>query len=271
MTPHRTHGPPTVINAGLMRTGTLSMARAYDILGLRAHHGLDIPLMPVALRLKTWALLERAAEGIWPNTPNARPSHRFEREDWDEIFGEYDVVTDLAAIFAEQLVECYPEAKVVIVQRDFEKWWTSFQSEVLDGGMFSTPVEILYGVIGSITGLRSVKAMQKTLLGAFDAKDLDGIKKNARTYFGYYDRIREVVPEERRLEYRLGEGWEPLCRFLGKEVPKGVGFPRVNDREEHRARVLRDFKDTVGLCFIALRLWIVGSVAVLGVAVWFAT
>ena len=27
------------------------------------------------------------------------------------------------------------------------------------------------------------------------------------------------------------EGWEPLCRFLGKDVPD-VPFPRVNDREE---------------------------------------
>jgi Sulfotransferase domain len=271
MTPQRKHGPPSVINAGLMRTGTLSIARAYDILGLRAHHGLDLPTLPTTLHLKQWALFERAAEGTWPHAPGARPSHRFKRQDWDELFGEYDVVTDLGAIFADQLVKCYPEAKVVIVQRDFDKWWQSFQSEVLDGGMFSLPIDTLYGIIGAITGLRSVKAMQKTLLGAFDARDLDGIKRNARTfYFGYYERIREVVPEERRLEYRLGEGWEPLCEFLGREVPEGVEFPRVNDREEHRARVMRDFRDTVGLCFTVLRPWILGAAVVLGLGIWLA-
>lgn len=39
------------------------------------------------------------------------------------------------------------------------------------------------------------------------------------------------MPEERLLEYEIKEGWEPLCRFLGKEVP-GEDFPRVNDTGE---------------------------------------
>jgi hypothetical protein len=42
MIPTRKHGPPSAINAGLLRTGTLSMARAYDILGLRTHHFQDV-------------------------------------------------------------------------------------------------------------------------------------------------------------------------------------------------------------------------------------
>ena len=85
------------------------------------------------------------------------------------------------------------------------------------------------------TGIRAGKAMHKTLMGAFDAPDLKTLKKNARrTYEGYYARIREVVPPERRLEYRQGDGWEPLCAFLGKEVPD-VPFPNVNDQRNHRA------------------------------------
>lgn len=35
--------------------------------------------------------------------------------------------------------------------------------------------------------------------------------------------------------YRVGRDiWEPLCKFLRKEVPQGKGFPRVNDRDSHR-------------------------------------
>ncbi len=26
-------------------------------------------------------------------------------------------------------------------------------------------------------------------------------------------------------------GWEPLCKALGKPVPKGIPFPRINDSE----------------------------------------
>jgi hypothetical protein len=44
----------------------------------------------------------------------------------------------------------------------------------------------------------------------------------------HYARIRAVAPKERLLEYHVRDGWEPLCEFLGKEVPEGE-FPRVND------------------------------------------
>ena len=30
------------------------------------------------------------------------------------------------------------------------------------------------------------------------------------------------------LEFHVKEGWEPLCKFLGREVPK-QGFPHVNE------------------------------------------
>jgi hypothetical protein len=38
----------------------------------------------------------------------------------------------------------------------------------------------------------------------------------------------DAVPKERLLEYELGSGWDPLCAFLGKEVPD-VLFPRANE------------------------------------------
>lgn len=40
--------------------------------------------------------------------------------------------------------------------------------------------------------------------------------------------VRSMVPREKLLEYHITEGWEPLCRFLEKEVP-GVEFPSGND------------------------------------------
>jgi len=49
-------------------------------------------------------------------------------------------------------------------------------------------------------------------------------------YREHYQSIRDVVPRDRLLEYRLGSGWEPLCEFLGKEVPD-VPFPRVNESD----------------------------------------
>jgi hypothetical protein len=39
--------------------------------------------------------------------------------------------------------------------------------------------------------------------------------------------IRGLVPKERLLEWYIDDGWEPLCKFLGKPVP-GVEFPHAN-------------------------------------------
>lgn len=36
-----------------------------------------------------------------------------------------------AALFIDELVAAYPEAKVVLTIRDTEKWWKSFQETVL--------------------------------------------------------------------------------------------------------------------------------------------
>jgi hypothetical protein len=37
------------------------------------------------------------------------------------LFGQYDAVTDLACFLAAQLIEVYPNAKVVLTTREFEK------------------------------------------------------------------------------------------------------------------------------------------------------
>jgi hypothetical protein len=50
-----------------------------------------------------------------------------------------------------------------------------------------------------------------------------------------------VVPAERLLEYRVEQGWGPLCRFLGVPEPDGLEFPRINDRQ-YFSRVLRMFR-----------------------------
>ena len=39
--------------------------------------------------------------------------------------------------------------------------------------------------------------------------------------------VRRSVPRERLLVYESGEGWEPLCDFLGLPVP-ATPYPKVN-------------------------------------------
>ena len=225
-----------VIHAGFFRTGTNSLATAYQILGFKAFHGLLRPVSTIP-----WQTIERAAEATWPDIPGAPPRPPFTRADWDELWGQhYDVVTDISAPFTLELIKAYPEAKVVIVQRDFETWWPSFKEILLDKvmGRDSDPpwVAAMALLLQRLTMCRiSFDVMRKICLGFFGAQTKAECQANARlAYQRYHEDIRRLVPEERRLEYRLGDGWGPLCEFLGVEVPD-VEFPRKNARGDFMA------------------------------------
>ncbi len=56
----------------------------------------------------------------------------------------------------------------------------------------------------------------------------DARKKAKDAYRAHYKNVRNITPPERLLEFKLSDGWEPLCKFLGKPVPD-VPFPHVND------------------------------------------
>lgn len=217
-----------VIHVALFRMATKSVAEAYRILGYRTHHGIDDILG------NPWEQLEQAAEATWPTVPNARPRARFTRKDWDDLWGsEYDIATDMACPFVDQLIDAYPNAKVIIVQRDFDKWWESYKDAVLDK-LFSPTQQVIVFLVGYVLGSRAAHAMLKMNYGLFGAKSLAEIEANARaTYDNYYQSIREKVPADRRLEYTMGDGWEPLCAFLGKEVPD-MPFPRLNDSRSRK-------------------------------------
>lgn len=58
-----------------------------------------------------------------------------------------------------------------------------------------------------------------------DIYNLDAYKQGLLEHNAY---VRKRVPKERLLEWSVTEGWEPLCNFLGKDVPD-TPFPRINE------------------------------------------
>lgn len=78
--------------------------------------------------------------------------------------------------------------------------------------------------------------------------------------------IRGLVPKERLLEWSAEDGWEPLCKFLGKEVP-GIPFPHVNTKS-------KGWKDREAQCLEQLFKGAIRNLAILstlgvGGAGWF--
>ena len=62
----------------------------------------------------------------------AGKGERYKRADWDRLLGNYSAVADVPTVcFAEDLIEAYPEAKVVLVERDIEQWYKSFDNALI--------------------------------------------------------------------------------------------------------------------------------------------
>lgn len=221
-----------VLLLGLFRSGTKSLYHAMQILGYEhIHHASEDH------DDDSWDRIAEAAHATFPILSRAegKPKPRdFDRADWDRVFGEYQAVSDAASVFAAELIAAYPAAKVVLVQRDFESWFASvdtvFISPVLDPRR-----KLLYDlVVRPVRKLHFYVGLRCVCMGLFGATTAEGARRRAREVWEeHHETVRRMVPEERLLDFRPGEElcWDRLCAFLGKEVPVGVDFPRVNSRE----------------------------------------
>ena len=55
------------------------------------------------------------------------------------------------------------------------------------------------------------------------------LESNIQAFNDHLDAVLHDVPAERLLEFRVTEGWGPLCEFLNLDVPD-TPFSRLNER-----------------------------------------
>lgn len=156
---------------------------------------------------------------------------RFTTKDWDALLGHCAAITDLPLVgFWRELYETYPDAKIVLVERDEDAWYKSLSEAVVEP-FFTRTSNITRLYLEPLVGSRLGEIAYKSVTGFLGAKDEAGIKSNMRTlYRRHYKEVRETVPEDRLLEFDMASGWEPLCQFLSKPVPD-CEFPRVNETD----------------------------------------
>src|SRR4029077_19584647 len=96
-----------LIGAGMPRTATLTQKIALEMLGLGpCYHMVD-----VLADLEQAALWERALDGEGP---------------WEEVFAGYDSTVDSpGGYFSRELIDVYPEAKVLLRVREPQAWAAS--------------------------------------------------------------------------------------------------------------------------------------------------
>ncbi|MCJ1250921.1 hypothetical protein MMC30_008149 [Trapelia coarctata] len=215
-----------VLVIGMMRTGTKSMKAALEELGIREVYHM------------TTTMKNPKDADMWTAAINAKffnKGKKFTRKEWDSLLGNCEACIDVpTAAFMPELIEAYPEAKVIVSERDPEKWYTSLSTTV---GARATNWRIItlslldpffLGKWGPFTG-----SLMQAVFGSKGVAD----KENAlRTYKRMHQEVRDIAPKEKLLEYKLGDGWEPLCKFLNKDVPDEP-FPFINESHEFQQRV----------------------------------
>ncbi|KAF2141672.1 uncharacterized protein K452DRAFT_228059 [Aplosporella prunicola CBS 121167] len=250
--------PMEVIVVGMPRTGTLSMVTAFEKLGYEGvYHMISCFENPYDCDM--W---REAADAKWFG--KGKP---YGREEWDQLLGHCKVVTDFPpAAFADDLIAAYPEAKVVLTLRDEDAWFKSVDATI-GAQMRSWPLWMLSKVEPEFLG-RFMGMAPRLWEGFFGGPAYPEEKTNKAGFRRQNELIRSLVPADRLLEYRVGEGWERLCEFLEKPVPEEP-FPRVNDTQNMhvaRRRMLTDAAAKV----VSRAAKISVPLMVVGVALFFA-
>ncbi|HEX2183431.1 MAG TPA: sulfotransferase [Rubrobacteraceae bacterium] len=213
-----------VVGAGFGRTGTMSLKVALEELGYA----------PCYHMIEVFAHPEHAP--LW------QAAWRGEPVDWEGFLGGYEAAVDWPACsFYEELMERYPEAKVILTVRDPERWYESTRSTIYELSMVATRSPLFRLVFGAIRLLRFGRVGRGNMAdeiiwdGTFDGKF-----ENRRYAMDVFERhnaqVRRRVPPDRLLVYEVREGWAPLCEFLGVKEPD-TPFPHVNDTAEMRRRI----------------------------------
>ena len=70
--------------------------------------------------------------------------------------------------------------------------------------------------------------MLNVIVSIWTGGDFNDHARLLQTYRSHYAHIRSVVPKEKILGFRFGDGYEELCHFSGKPVPLEEAFPNFN-------------------------------------------
>lgn len=147
-------------------------------------------------------------------------------------------MTDVPCVsFADALIAAYPEAKVILTVRDStDAWCKSMETTLWPLG------NEIWGSKGCIdpfyrwlTGQRTKLFSMNRRLMWLEPRFDEFATKRGQIYDEHNARIQSLVPSGRLLVYNVKDGWEPLCAFLGKEVPT-TPYPRSNDSGEFARR-----------------------------------
>lgn len=194
-----------VVGAGVGRTGTHSLKLALERLcGGRCHHMME--MFGNEEQMAGWTAGLTGA-GV----------------DWSALLADYAAICDWPGAFVwRELAAANPDALVLLSVRDPEAWYKSASNTI-------------FLAINGPEGAEPDPWMQTVVraLGERFSDDFTNPTAMMDAMVRHNDAVRAEVPAERLLEWRVTDGWEPICERLGVPVPEEP-FPVTNSTKEFR-------------------------------------
>jgi hypothetical protein len=198
-----------VIGSGLGRTGTKSLQSALNMLGFGPCYHMVEVFQDRDRRMPQWI---EAGRG----NPN-----------WEAIFDGYRSTVDYpGAAYWRELADYYPQAKVIHTVRDPEVWFDSTQATIFRPDGFAMSGLAGGGMVGDFFA---------SFVRASVGDHLHDREWMIDAFERHTEEVKATIAPDRLLIYRAGDGWKPLCDFLGVPVPE-ESYPLENTRAEFVAR-----------------------------------
>jgi len=212
-----------IIGAGFPRTGTMTMKKVLEQLGFnQTYHWRDLIANPQKLAL--WKQLQSTGT-----------------TDWSRLFAGFQASVDFPGYpFYQEMMDQYPDAKVILTTRPFEDWYTSVISTIWERKVQADqqPKDLNQLLDKEKQIELCALWMRKTFLNdQFNGKFLDKPVAE-KAFYQHHKEVMENVPKEKLLVYEVKDGWQPLCDFLQLSIPE-MDFPHLNKKEDFHAMVGR--------------------------------
>ncbi|MCJ1360725.1 MAG: hypothetical protein MMC33_010734, partial [Icmadophila ericetorum] len=229
-----------------------TLCTALRTLGYATYHGTEVFKNTHDMHLKCWE------EGLTAKYYNGKP---YGRSEFDKLLKNYNVnicrlpereaVTDpQCALFPDELIAAYPEAKVVLTTRNPDSWIRSMETVYYSILRWYTWNPVLIYDPNNWGALHKLVLIILVHLTSGEPYNRAALR---RGFIAHNEHVRSIVPQHNLLDYEVSEGWEPLCKFLGKSGPDGP-FPCVNEGSQmvDRMKVLLFIKALQGFTVPAI-------------------
>jgi hypothetical protein len=161
---------------------------------------------------------------------------------WAEIFGDAQSTVDWPSAFHwRELMDVYPDAKILLSVRDHDSWARSMQDTIcqiyfgdslmhhlaqaryhvdpLFKGWVDLMIDMFWDGRGPFAGTNGESELMIPKAEAWNQE------------------VKDTVPADRLLVWGPKDGWEPLCEFVGVDVPDEP-LPHVNDTEAFKTQLM---------------------------------